>query len=118
MKEPRIIDHDPDEPPLDRSMNPWPLLAIMVTVFGSIVWIGRGLDWPSVCLGGLAMLTFYGWTMEVTGNRIPKWLRDSIAGNPPAARAAHAEDHRRDTPSKSFRFGQFVGGLLRGSRYR
>ena len=70
------IDHDPEEPPRDRT-GTWPLWlgAFMIAVF----WVGNLLympmDWNSVCLGAITGGVFVIIMNEVTGNKVPKWMR-------------------------------------------
>jgi hypothetical protein len=70
------IDHDPDEPPRDRSWKGIPWLA---TFMVAILWIGNlalfDLDWHSVTLGALTGGAFVAIILDYTGNRVPKWMR-------------------------------------------
>lgn len=74
--EPPTINHDPDEPPLDRSWKgiPWLFAAVLF-----LLWVGSlavlSLDWHSVALGALTGGAFVGFVMEYTGNRVPRWMR-------------------------------------------
>lgn len=76
MAEPPIIDHDPDEPPPDRTGS-WPYwlggLMIVVLWIGSLV--SMDLDWHSVILGALTGAVFMVIGLGYTGNRVPKWMR-------------------------------------------
>lgn len=76
MSEPPIIDHDPDEPPPDRTGN-----GIYKLYFGALVifWIAffltNELHWSSFALGGATGLFVAVWAIDITGNRVPKWMR-------------------------------------------
>lgn len=73
-----VIDHDPDEPPIDRGPGPWrwvfPVLAVVV--IGNLV-IGQ-IDLFSF-LGGLGVGgVFAAWVIEITGNKVPdSWRKSS-----------------------------------------
>lgn len=74
--EPPTINHDPDEPPPDRSWKGIPWVAALTVV---ILWIGNialfDIDWRSVTLGALTGGTFVAVILEYTGNRVPRWMR-------------------------------------------
>lgn len=76
MGEPRTIDHDPDEPPLDRTGN-WPYWVGIIML--AIMWIGSlallTLDRNSVLLGALTGGIFVAIVLDYTGNRVPRWMR-------------------------------------------
>ncbi|WP_273727469.1 hypothetical protein [Brucella gallinifaecis] len=65
------IDHDQNEPKIDRSPFPWWLAWTMV----ALCWIGfvyYGIvDWYSVALGGFSVGILASWAVDKTGNRIP-----------------------------------------------
>ncbi|MBN9236001.1 hypothetical protein QV13_12805 [Mesorhizobium hungaricum] len=72
----KTIDHDPDEPPRDRTGNG---LYWMAGICVLLVWIGNLLagkiDWGSVILGALTGGVFAIIMIEITGNKAPKWMR-------------------------------------------
>lgn len=76
MGEPKTIDHDPEEPPLDRTGNGiyWAAFGVLL-----ILWIGNliliPLNWNSVFLGFGTGLLIGIWSIAITGNRVPKWMR-------------------------------------------
>jgi len=76
MNEPRIIDHDPDEPPPDRTGNSvyWAGLVILVAIWAVYLFL-KGVDWESVMLGGLTGGMFVIIMIAYTGNKVPKWMR-------------------------------------------
>lgn len=70
------IDHDPKEPPRDRSGNGvvWAALGML-----ALMWVGSltlmTVDWHSVILGALSGGFFIGAMTEITGNKVPPWMR-------------------------------------------
>lgn len=76
MNPPPIIDHDPDEPPPDRSGN-WPYWAgiAMITALWAIAAATEEVDWYFTGLGALTGGTFVAIVLDYTGNRVPKWMR-------------------------------------------
>jgi len=72
------IDHDRNEPKIDRTPGPWrwvfPVLLVMVVINA----ITGTISWPSF-LGGLAVGgVLAAWAIEVTGNKVPdSWRRKS-----------------------------------------
>lgn len=70
------IDHDPDEPPRDRTGN-WPYWAGIIML--AVLWAGSlmvlAMDWHSVILGALTGGVLVGFMMEYTGNKVPRWMR-------------------------------------------
>ena len=75
-REPPVIDHDPDEPPLDRTGN-WPYWVGFALL--AVLWIGNlalfTLDWHSIVLGAATGGIFVAIVLDYTGNRVPKWMR-------------------------------------------
>ena len=71
------IDHDPNEPPVDRSPGPWRWVFPVLLIGVALSAFTRGLDWVSfaggVALGGV----FTAWIIEITENKVPtSWRRD------------------------------------------
>jgi hypothetical protein len=70
------IDHDPDEPPRDRSGNG---VLWMAGLMVSLLWLGSltllTLDWHSVTLGAVTGGVFVAIMTEITGNKVPPWMR-------------------------------------------
>ncbi|ODA95555.1 hypothetical protein BFX40_23630 [Mesorhizobium sp. SEMIA 3007] len=70
------IDHDADEPPKDRSGNSvfWAAGTVL-----ALLWLGSltlmTLDWHSVVLGAVSGGAFVAFVTEITGNKVPKWMR-------------------------------------------
>jgi hypothetical protein len=74
-----IIDHDQNEPKIDRTPGPWrwvfPVLLAVVVV--NIV--THGFDWISFAEGGALGMVFAGWAIEVTGNKVPESWKSKSA---------------------------------------
>lgn len=72
------IDHDRNEPKIDRTLGPWrwvfPVLLVMVAINA----VTGTISWPSF-LGGLGVGgVLAAWAIEVTGNKVPdSWRRKS-----------------------------------------
>lgn len=65
------IDHDPNEPKIDRSKGGW-LSTFAVLGFGFIGLLYYGMiDWTSFFIGGALIGTFVAWATEYTGNKVP-----------------------------------------------
>ncbi len=65
------IDHDPNEPKIDRSDFPWWAAWVMV----AFVWVCylsfHVFDWYSIAVGGLTVGILTGWAVDTTGNKVP-----------------------------------------------
>lgn len=76
MTEPPVIDHDPDEPPRDRTGNAvyWANAAILAVLW---LWMltSHPFDWYSLALGVWSGGFLTGLVMDKTGNKTPKWMR-------------------------------------------
>jgi hypothetical protein len=74
------IDHDPNEPPVDRTRGPWwwvwPIVALL--------WAGTaysfGFDWRSIALGFITGGLLAVWAIDLTGNKVPDWWRSKPPG--------------------------------------
>lgn len=70
------IEHDADEPPKDRSGSSayWAAGTVL-----ALLWLGSltlmNLDWHSVVLGAVTGGAFVIVMTEITGNKVPKWMR-------------------------------------------
>lgn len=76
-KPPRdYIEHDPDEPPPDRSWKGLYWVAILVV---AALWAGSlalfDIDRHSVLLGALTGGVVVAILLEYTGNKVPRWMR-------------------------------------------
>lgn len=75
------IDHDPEEPKVDRSPGPWRWVFPILLVGVLLQVFTRGIDWPSFAAGGGLACVFTAWMIEVTGNKVPKsWRQSSRTG--------------------------------------
>ncbi|MBB6304051.1 hypothetical protein GGE67_004692 [Rhizobium leucaenae] len=72
------IEHDPNEPKMDRGAGPWRWVLPIV----ALLWIGNlvyyPIDWHSIALGGGTGIVLALWAIEITGNKVPdSWRRKS-----------------------------------------
>lgn len=83
MTEPPIIDHDPDEPPVDRGPGPWRWVFPVVAIVLMLNIATRDIDWVSLLLGIGAGGIFTAWVLEITGNKVPaSWRKSSSSRRP------------------------------------
>lgn len=69
------IDHDPNEPPVDRTRGPWWWVFTILLVGVALNAYTGALNWPSFA-GGVAFGgVLAAWAIEITGNRVPNWWR-------------------------------------------
>jgi hypothetical protein len=70
---PPTINHDPEEPAIDRSNRTWWAALIMVI----IIWGGylafNSPDWWAIAVGGFTGIMLTAWAIETTGNKLPPW---------------------------------------------
>ncbi|MEY9328237.1 hypothetical protein [Sinorhizobium fredii] len=67
----KTIEHDENEPPVDRGPGPWRwVLPVVLAVIGLNAY-SSGLDWISFACGGGAGIVLTAWAIEVTGNKVP-----------------------------------------------
>lgn len=72
------IDHDRNEPKIDRTPGPWRWVFPVIGVVCLLNILTREIDWISVGLGLGLGCTLAGWAIEVTGNKVPdSWHRKS-----------------------------------------
>jgi hypothetical protein len=71
------IDHDAGEPAKARAPSNAPIWAAGIVL--AVLWIGSltlmTLDWHSVVLGAVSGGAFVAIMTEITGNKVPKWMR-------------------------------------------
>jgi hypothetical protein len=73
------IDHDPEEPKVDRGPGPWRWVFPILLIGVAINAYTGALDWTSFA-GGVAFGgVLAAWAIEVTGNKVP----DSWKSKPP-----------------------------------
>ncbi len=76
-----LIDHDPNEPKIDRGPGPWKIV-LPVMAAGFVLFVStREVDWISISLGvGLGgVLT--AWAIDITGNKVPDWWKSKPPGS-------------------------------------
>lgn len=71
----QTIDHDPNEPPIDRGPGPWRWVVPVVLAVIGLNAYSYGLDWVSFACGGGAGIVLTAWAIEVTGNKVPSSWR-------------------------------------------
>lgn len=76
------IDHDHDEPPVDRTPGPWRWVLPIVLLVLLLNMFTRDVDWVSLALGFGAGGVFTAWILEITSNKVPASWR----GNSPRSR--------------------------------
>lgn len=87
MKDPKTIEHDPDEVPRKRTWfwdaGIWFLCLFLI----ALLWLGRWLtgldfDWYQLALAFGTGAILAAWVIETTGNKVPASWR----GKPPGSR--------------------------------
>ena len=72
------IDHDSDEPKIDRTPGPWRWVFPIIGIVFLLNIVTRDIDWLSVGLGLGLGCTLAAWAIEITGNKVPdSWRRKS-----------------------------------------
>jgi hypothetical protein len=72
MSQGPIIDHDPEEPQIDRSPGPWRWVFPVLLVGVAVNLFTGQLSWPSF-MGGVAVGgVLAAWAIEITGNKVPE----------------------------------------------
>lgn len=69
------IDHDPHEPPPDRSGNAstWGLIILFFICCAGLIWLRYPFDWLSGLMGGFAVFLVVSVGHKLTGDRLPDW---------------------------------------------
>ncbi|WJR67231.1 hypothetical protein QTA58_00205 [Neorhizobium sp. CSC1952] len=74
----KMIDHDPEEPKIDRGPGPWRWVFPVIGVILALNIFTREIDWVSLALGLGLGCTLAGWAIDLTGNKVPaNWRRKS-----------------------------------------
>lgn len=81
------IDHDKNEPPVDRSPAPWRWVLPLI----ALAWCGYlysfEVHWASIALGVMTGAGIVAWAIDITGNKTPaSWRR-----NPPGSGGSRPE---------------------------
>lgn len=80
MREPHFIEHDPEEPKIDRGPGPWKIVLPLIAIF----WVGNlyyfPIDWRSVALGLMTGGGIVAWAIDITGNKVPDWWKSKPPG--------------------------------------
>lgn len=65
------IDHDPEEPKIDRGPGPWRSALVVI----ALLWAGYLYsfvpDWTAIALGVGTGGVLVAWAIEITGNKVP-----------------------------------------------
>jgi hypothetical protein len=67
----KTIDHDKNEPPIDRSPGPWKVVLPIIALLWAWYFYFMPFDWVSLMLGFVTGGVLTAWLIEVTGNKIP-----------------------------------------------
>ncbi len=66
-----MIEHDPNEPPIDRGPGPWRWVLPVVAATIALNAYANDLDLLSLACGAGAGIVFTAWIIEITGNKVP-----------------------------------------------
>lgn len=69
------IEHDPHEPPPDRSGNAstWGGLLLIGLCWAVLLYVGFPFDWASLAIGAGTMAFLIAGARKLTGDRLPDW---------------------------------------------
>lgn len=66
------IEHNPDEPKIDRTPFPWWIGWVFIAIlWGGSLSFGM-VEWHSIALGGLTGIMLATWAIDITGNKAPE----------------------------------------------
>lgn len=70
------IEHDPKEPPSDRTGNTvyWLNAAALVLLWAWML-STQAPNWASIALGAWTGMFITVWAIAMTGNKVPRWMR-------------------------------------------
>ena len=74
----RQIEHNPNEPKIDRSSFKWIWVALWAFVV--LLWLDQirqgNFDWGQIALGFITAFVLTAWAIDISGNKIPEnWQR-------------------------------------------
>lgn len=72
----QLIEHDPEEPPRDRTGYAvyWANFALLALFWTGTLMLDI-LNWGTVALGVWTGAFIAIWSIDITGNKVPKWMR-------------------------------------------
>lgn len=70
------IEHDPNEPDIDRRPGPWKWVALALLAGWAGYLYSFPIDWRSIALGVMTGAGIVAWAIDITGNKTPEsWRR-------------------------------------------
>jgi hypothetical protein len=74
------IEHNPNEPPVDREPGPWRWVIPIIAVLWVGAFFAPWFNWLSVALGLMTGVVVTAWVIEITGNKVPESWRKGASG--------------------------------------
>lgn len=74
------IEHDSDEPPVDRTPGPWKWAAVVLVLLWAWYLYFMPFAWHGIALGFMTGGIFTAWVIEITGNKVPASWRGKPSG--------------------------------------
>lgn len=74
------IEHDSDEPPVDRTPGPWKWAAVVLVLLWAWYFYFMPFAWHGIALGFITGGVFTAWVIEITGNKVPTSWRGKPTG--------------------------------------
>ena len=75
MNEPPVIDHNPNEK--RPGWGIWWAAWSIVAVLWIAQWLLDGFVWDQIALGGFTGCLLTAWAMELTGGKVPDWMKSA-----------------------------------------
>lgn len=69
------IDHDPDEPKIDRGPGPWRIVWAVIIIGWAGYLYSFPVDLVSIALGVMTGVGVLAWAIDITGNKVPDFMR-------------------------------------------